>query len=174
MSISSEKKADLILEKWTIELRNKDRKLASVSSNFDELFEKLSDAEIEFNIVHPMVELIAKRHYPPDVVAKRSYNDLERKQGHLTYREFVDNWCNEIKAKAFESFYAFFNNEVQTTEEKKHGNMSAREYHLQRKHADSYPELTFEQLQERMKKIEVDLTHKLDLPEDDNGSSTGR
>lgn len=174
MSVSSEKKADLIFEKWTVELRNRDRKLATVSSNFDELFEKLSDAEIEFEVVHPMVEIIAKRHYPPDAVAKRTYNNLDRKMGHLTYKEYVDNWCEEIKAKAFESFYAFFSNEVQTPEEKKYGSMSAKEYRAQRKHAESFPELTFEELTERMKKIEIDLTQNLDLPEDDDGSSTGR
>lgn len=174
MSAASEKKADLIFEKWTVELRNKDRSLGSVSQNFDELFSQLFEADIEFAVVHPMVEIIAKRHYPPDRVARHTYDDLERKHGDITYREFMDNWCAEIKGKAFESFYAFFSNEVQTPEEKKYGSMSPKEYRAQRKHADSFPEITFEELTERMKKIEIDLTQNLDLPEDDDGSSTGR
>lgn len=173
MSTTSERKADLIFEKWTIDLRNKDRSMANVSKNFDELFNQLFEADIEFDVVHPMVEIVARKHYPPDRVARHTYDDLERKQGHLTYREFVDNWCKEIKDKAFESFYAFFSNDVQTPEEKKFGSMSVKEYRLQRKYAESFPEITFEELEQRMKKIEIDLTQNLDLPEDDDGSSTG-
>ena len=172
MSATSEKKADLIFEKWTIELRNKDRSMANVSKNFDELFNQLFEAGIEFDVVHPMVEIVAKRHYPQDRIARRTYDDLERKTG-ITYKEFMDTWCKEIKDKAFESFYAFFSNDVQTTEEKKFGSMSVKEYRLQRKYAESFPEITFEELQDRMRKIEIDLTKNLDLPEDDDGSHSG-
>ena len=169
MSVSSERKASLIIEKWTADLRSKDRKYTAVSGNFDELFSKLHEADLDFDLIHPMIDYIAKKHYPPEFTARKTYDKQEKQLKNLSYREFLDNWHKEIKEKALESFCAFFQHEVQTDEEKKYGSMSAKEYNAQRKYAESFKAITFEELQDRMKKIEIDLTKDLETTEDDNG-----
>ena len=80
-------------------------------------------------------------------------------------------WKKEIKESAVQSFYAFFNSELPTEEEKKYGSMSAREYRAQRKYADSFPTITYEEIQKRMKQLEIDLTQPLDVDlGDDDGN----
>lgn len=167
------KQANLILEKWIAELKDKDRSRAFVASNFDDLFLTLSKAEIDFDIVHEMIDTAARAHYPSDFIARKTYDATEKKRGseRKTYQEFIDGWKKEIKESAIQSFYAFFNNELPTEEEKQYGSMSAREYRAQRKYAESFPVLTFEEIQKRMKKMETDLTQPLDVDlGDDDGN----
>lgn len=167
------KQANLILEKWIAELKDKDRSRAFVASNFDDLFLTLSKADIDFDIVHEMIDTAARAHYPSDFIARKTYDATEKKRGseRKSYQEFIDGWKKEIKESAIQSFYAFFNNELPTEEEKQYGSMSAREYRAQRKYAESFPVLTFEEIQKRMKKMETDLTQPLDVDlGDDDGN----
>lgn len=171
--MSKNKIASLLFEKWVSELKDKDRSRANVASNFDDLFNQLSNADIEFDDVHEMIDSIAKAHYPSDFIARKTYDATEKKRGseRKTYQEFIDGWKKEIKESAVQSFYAFFDSELPSEEEKKYGSMSAREYRAQRKYADSFPTITYEEIQKRMKQLEIDLTQPLDVDlGDDNGN----
>lgn len=168
------KNANLILEKWIAELKDKDRSRAHVASNFDDLFLLLSKADIDFDIVHEMIDTAAKAHYPSDFIARKTYDATEKKRGseRKTYQEFIEGWKKEIKESAIQSFYAFFNNsELPTEEEKQFGSMSAREYRAQRKYAESFPVITYEEIQKRMQQLQNDLTQPLDIDlGDDDGN----
>ena len=165
------KQATLILEKWIAELKDKDRSRANVASNFDDLFSQLSNIEIDFDTAHEMIDDAAKAHYPSDFIARKTYDATEKRKGsdRKSYQEFIDGWKKDIKETALQSFYAFFDSELPKEEEKQYGSMSAREYRAQRKYAESFPIITFEEIQKRMKQLEVDLTQPLgvDLGDED-------
>jgi len=159
------KQATLIIEKWIAELKDKDRSRANVAGNFDDLFSQLSNADIDFDTVHEMLDQIAKAHYPSDFIARKTYDATEKRKGsdRKSYQEFIDGWKKDIKETALQSFYAFFDSELPKEEEKQYGRMSAREYRAQRKYAESFPIITFEEIQQRMKQLETDLTQPLNV-----------
>jgi hypothetical protein len=160
----ADKVATVILEKWTAELKDKDRSRANVSSNFDDLFNALFNADIDFDTAHEIIETAAKAHYPSDFIARKTYDATEKRKGadKKSYQEFIDGWKKDIKETAVQSFYAFYDGQS-PKEEPQFGKMSAREYRAQRKYAESFPIITFEEIQQRMKQLEVDLTQPLDV-----------
>jgi hypothetical protein len=63
-----------------------------------------------------------------------------------SYSEWLENWREDIKSKAYQSFYDFFPLEdtspkTSGKKQKKFGSMSVAEYTRQRSHADSFETL---------------------------------
>jgi hypothetical protein len=162
MSELDEKKktAMLVLERWKSSLSKKDRSIKSVPANFDELFEELRKDGTDFDIAHDIMEQAIKAHLPNAALAKKIYK-LKKSDPKMqkSEHEFIEDWKRDITDLATESFYAFFSikksaaagkTDPEDAEPKVYGNMSAREYRLQRRHADSFPVLDTAELEKRM------------------------
>jgi hypothetical protein len=154
MSKSSQKKrAQLIFEKWSSELRERDRSKDKVTDNFDDLFFEFSRNGIDFDTAHEFLDQAIAMHLPRKDVVRNTYKRLKH-LGH-TEQEFFENWKALIKDKATNVFYARY--PLDTGKEKKEttlpNGMSKEEYLRQRRYASSFPIL--------------DLSKIPDIPDDD-------
>src|SRR6478736_6928172 len=148
--------SNLIFQKWKASLRSKDRSKKAMPGNFDELFEELRQSGASFEEAHAILPQAIKAHYPARAVAKNTYAKYSHIPGFAasSEKEFIDEWFKSIDDAGTESFYAFFSIESEEdTEPKLYGNMSAREYSLQRKYADSFPRITNEMLAEKSRNL---------------------
>ncbi len=166
---------DLIYEKWKASLREKDRSREFVSSNFDELFDAFNSAGATFEEAHSYLQQAIKVHSPSPGLAKATWKMVKNSptNSELTEREFMDGWLKDIADKATNSFYHVYplpKDKDDDPEPKVYGSMSAKEYKLQRKHADSYPVLDTEDLERRLKSDAYNPVEDI-LGEDDNGES---
>jgi hypothetical protein len=148
---------DMIFAEWKAELREKDRSAKYVQSNFEEFFTTCIGAGFSFEEVQPYISKAYQAHLPPLSVAKKSYKDSKHlsKNAGLTEKEFLDQWYGDIEGKASAAFYSVYprpktQEEKDDDEEPKlYGNMSAKEYKLQRSHAEQFPRLDTEELERR-------------------------
>ena len=173
MSKSDARRAKLIVERWASELvlkASSERSRHKVTENFDNVFYDLWKASIPFDIVHDMMSTIISHHFPSQIVAKRTYQNLKQQMGGKTFIEFLEDWKEGIKNKAYQSFYALYpiDGEMQQ-EEKKYGNMSAQEYSKQRKYAESFPQLDIDKLKKQREKMQNNLDVDLNNLEDEDG-----
>jgi hypothetical protein len=151
-------KFDLIFEQWKADLKNKDRSAPSVYGNFEELFNSLRAAAATFEEAHAFLTTAVKAHQPAPGLARNTYKSLksEGKMGLTTEKEFSDKWNGDIADWATNAFYDTFprpktkDEEDDDGEPKVYGNMSIKEYKLQRRYADSYPVLNTEELERKM------------------------
>jgi hypothetical protein len=169
MSNPDNKRARLILERWAADLRDKDRSRFKVTENFEELFNEMWRASIPFEIVHDMVSDAIKEHLPSGFVAKKTYATLKHQLQGKNYNEFLEDWKESIKDKAFQAFYTFYPIDGEgEKEEKKYGNMSAQEYTKQLKYASSFPTIDIEALKKQREKMMHDIDANFsDLEEED-------
>lgn len=140
MSNAEEKKAGLIFDKWKAELKEKDRSRSNVESNFDSLFSTLKESKVGFDVAHQILPKAIIAHHPNQSVIDNVYKRV--KISGKPKQEFADEWKENIAAGAKRIFYSLYDIdgvEKDDEEEKKYGSMSAKEYRLQRKHAESYP-----------------------------------
>jgi len=140
----------LILEKWIADLANKDRTIANVANNFDELFQQWYHAGISFEEAYDLVEIAIKAHLPSAHMARSTYKLLKSKGPiYKTESEFIADWNKSIKDTGMQLFYNYFHingeNPVQV-EKKSYCNMSIAEYIKQRNYADSYPTINPEDI----------------------------
>jgi hypothetical protein len=164
---------DLIYEKWKASLREKDRSKDFVSTNFDELFDVLNSAGATFEEAHAFLPQAIKVHLPSPGLAKATWKLVKNNQNNLevSEKEFIDSWHKDIGDKATNSFYHIYSlpeDKDEDPEPKVYGNMSVREYKLQRKHAESYPILDTEELERRLQSETYDPAE--DILGEDNGS----
>jgi len=150
--MSDSQLAQHILKKWTAELRSKDRSFSKVQSNFDELFYELWKNKVPFDVTHELIKQAIAAHLPNAVIAKRTYQANKQKLDQ-TEKEFMDGWQKSIEDVCYQSFYSYYppQTEANIEEEKKYGNMSAKEYIAQRKYAEQYPVIDIAKLKERWK-----------------------
>jgi predicted RNase H-like HicB family nuclease len=146
---------DLIYEKWKASLREKDRSREFVSSNFDELFDAFNSAGATFEEAHAYLQQAIKVHLPSPGLARATWKMVKGSPNNaeITEKEFIDGWHKDIGDKATNSFYHVYplpEEQDHDGEPKVYGSMSAKEYKLQRKHADSYPVLDTEELERRL------------------------
>lgn len=157
----SNSKAKRILEKWIADLKDKDRSRPAVSGNFDELFHTLFESDVNFETARELLDDAVKAHLPASGLARKIYKDIKRgKATDKTEKEFVDEWCKHIKDCGYQSFYSLYSEDEVAPEEKKYGNMSAREYRAQRKYATSFPKVDLVALRKRAKDIEEALKNE--------------
>lgn len=149
----SKKRAGLIFDRWKASLADKDRKITHTSENFDELFYSLSSSGIDFDVARALVNDAVTAHMPTKSVADHTYKKHGKYSSAKSFSEYMQEWRGKIEDKANNSFFTFF--EIDGPEEKKvFGSMSAREYTLQRKHAESFPLLDLDKLAERTAELE--------------------
>ena len=149
---------DLIFEQWKADLKNRDRSAAAVYGNFEALFTSLRAAGATFDEAHKYLPNATKAHQPDPALARNTYKCLKTspKLAGFSEKEFVDKWNKDIADKATNAFYDTFprpkskDEEDEDGEPKVYGNMSAKEYKLQRKYADTYPVLNTEELEKKM------------------------
>jgi hypothetical protein len=166
---------DLIFEKWKSSLRKKDRSRDAVSNNFDELFDAFNSAGATFEETHAYLAQAIKAHLPPPALAKATWKLVKNNPSKIeaTEKEFIDSWHKDISDKATNSFYHIYplpDDKDEDAEPKVYGSMSAREYKLQRRHADSYPILDTEELERRLQSDTYDPEEDI-LGDDDSGES---
>ncbi len=168
---------DLIYERWKASLREKDRSKDFVESNFSELFDALNSAGATFDEAHSYLPQAIKVHLPSPGLAKATWKIVKNNPNNIeaTEKEFIDSWHKDIGDKATNSFYHIYplpEDKDEDPEPKVHAKMSAKEYKLQRKHAESYPILDTEELEKRLQfgiyNPEEDV---LGEGEDDDGKS---
>jgi hypothetical protein len=169
-------KLDLIYERWKASLRDKDRSKDFVSSNFDELFDALNSAGASFDEAHAYLAPAIKVHLPTAALAKAIWRVAKNNPGNLgmSEKEFTESWHKDIGDKATNSFYGVYplvEDKDEDPEPKVYGSMSAKEYKLQRKHADSYPVLDTEELERRLQSETYDPSADI-LGEDDDSGDT--
>lgn len=139
---NDEKKANLIFDKWKAELKEMDRSRANVDSNFDSLFTSLKQSKVCFDTAHSILSKALVAHYPNQSVIDNVYKRV--KISGKPKQEFADEWKENIASSGKRIFYSIYpidGVEKEEEEKKEYGSMSAREYKLQRKHADSFPQL---------------------------------
>jgi hypothetical protein len=153
MRVSDAKKAEHIFKKWSVDLKGKDRSYGSVSSNFDELFYELWKSSISFQEAEQLIRDAVAAHLPNAHIAKMTYRKIKPSlKFPKTEQEFFSDWKQEISDKAYESFYAMYSIDGESEQEQpQFGSMSAREYRVQRKYADSFPMVDLKQLEEASK-----------------------
>jgi hypothetical protein len=167
---NDEKKASLIFDKWKAELKEMDRSRANVDTNFDNLFTSLKQSKVSFDTAHAILPKALVAHYPNQSVIDNVYKRV--KISGKPKQEFADEWKENIASSGKRIFYSVYPIDGVEEEEgeKKYGSMSAREYRLQRKHADSFPQLDWTKIKiepisledlKEMENLSVDL-------EDDN------
>jgi hypothetical protein len=140
------KKANLIFDKWKAELKEMDRTRANVDNNFDILFSNLKNSKISFETAHEILSKATIAHYPTDSVIDFVYK--KTKGFGKTKQEYSDEWKENISASAKRMFYSLYDIEGEVKEDKKeYGSMSAKEYRLQRKHAESFPLIDWEKIE---------------------------
>lgn len=149
---------DLIFEEWKADLKNKDRSALAVYGNFEDLFNRLRVAAATFDEAHKYLSDAIKAHQPPPALARNTYKMLKSspKMSAFTEKEFIDQWNKDISDKATNAFYDAFprpktkDEEDDDGEPKVYGNMSIKEYKMQRKYADTFPILNTEELERKM------------------------
>lgn len=144
--------AQLIFDKWKASLKNRDRSKHSMPQNFDELFSDLKRAGVSFDEAHDMLVLAIKAHLPSSHVRRETYKKFK---DHLkmSEKEFSAEWDESINSAATDAFFANYPlkiDEDDDGEPKVYGNMSVKEYRLQRKYADSFPTLNTDELEKQL------------------------
>ena len=163
---------DLIYEKWKASLQEKDRSRESVSANFDELFDAFNSAGATFEEAHAYLQQAIKVHLPSPGLGKATWKLLKNNpvNAEATEKEFIDGWNKNIADKATNSFYHVYplpEDKDDDKEPKVYGSMSVKEYRLQRRHADSYPVLDTEALEQGFQTDTYNPVEDI-LGEDDN------
>jgi|SRR5581483_176642 len=155
--MSDETLANHILKKWEGELRSKDRGWDSVRPNFEELFFDLYKNNVPFEIAHGMLNQAIAAHFPNHFSANKTWNRVKKSEQYsgTTFKEFLDDWKKGIHDQGMEAFYSIYappadKTEETTKEETKYGNMSQKEYRLQRRYAESFPILDTTELEKRL------------------------
>lgn len=150
----SKSNLDLLFEEWKSSLKERDRSAPAVSSNFEALFEELKKAGATFEEAQEYLPKAIKAHQPAPGLARSIYRTTAKtnaKTAAYTEKEFVDKWNQDIHDAGTNVFFEFFPRAKvdpdDDGEPKVYGQMSAKEYRLQRKYADSFPRLNTEALE---------------------------
>lgn len=163
--MSDSKLAKSLFDRWAAELINKDKAWNQVKSNFDELFYDLKAHSIPFDVAEELIKEAIAKHLPTYTIAKFTYKSLgDREKGSKSFAEFFDSWKSGISDFAHQAFYTYYSVDIDKEDpsegEKKYGNMNAQEYMLQRKYAESFPEVDLVAIREQRAKVLEELKKK--------------
>ena len=155
--MSDEKIASHIFTRWAAELRDKDRSWDNVRTNFEDLFFDLHKADVPFNEANEFLKPAIIKHFPSLSTAKRTWNKhrhSEQNEG-VSFQEWLDEWKRNIDDMGVQAFHSIYSLPSDASEEVKkqenlYGSMSAKEYRLQRRYAESFPELDTDILEKRL------------------------
>ena len=158
---------DLLFEQWKAQLANRDRSIASVQTNFEELFDTLRSEGLVLESAYEYLPRAVKAHAPPAGVVKRLFKKfkVEGKTHFTTEKEFEDQWIKGIEEKANAAFFNIFPVQTKKSEEKNEpkifGGMTEKEYRMQRKFADEFPVFSTKELEKKLAEP-FDPTQELD------------
>ena len=151
--------ATLVFEKWKASLEKKPKNKAARPANFDELFSELHRDGVDFKIAHDILAKAIKAHMPLPAIVKITYKKLKTNPTFCkTEAELIEEWKKSVEADGTESFYAFYSipkassgkGDPEDVGPKVFGNMSEREYRLQRRMASSFPVLDTTELERKL------------------------
>jgi len=149
------KQADLIFDQWKSSLIDKDRSHSSLLDNFDELFEAMMYANVDFDLAEVYLKEAITAHLPTKYILKMVY---KKRKGHgLSEPEFFEEWKRLIEDRAKQAF--FFRFPLKKSEEKKEktgGGMSKDEYIRQRRYADGFPSIDLSKIREQQESCDED------------------
>lgn len=170
--MTNRKSVKLILERWIAELKEKDRTMANVANNFDELFSEWFHAGISFEDAYALVTTAIKAHLPSAYIARTTYKSSKQKGVmHKTESEFIEDWNRGITDTGMQVFYNYFQIDGETVNTQKtvqtYGSMSTGEYLKQRRYADAVPTLDVNSLPEFAPISEDDVFDPEPEPDDD-------
>lgn len=166
---------DLIFERWKAALTTKNRSHEFINSNFDELWDALKSANATLDQARAFLPLAIKAHQPSSSTAKYTWNNVKRdpKFAGITESEFTADWNKDIADRATNSLYVFFpipETPDDDGEPKVYSKMSAREYALQRAHADSFEMIDMEEVTENDVLSEEEMLKALEEADEDTAS----
>ena len=176
---------ELLFEEWKASLSKKDRTVKSVEENFQCLFDNLKNANVTFEDAFALIDAASKAHYPKRTVAINTYNTLKSipRIRALGEKLFIEEWHKDIDSKCKSAFFSVYpktkqnpvkpkDNNDDDGEPKVFGNMSAKEYRLQRQYADQFPILNTEELEKRLRDTSYNPLedYKRVLSEEEDGS----
>jgi hypothetical protein len=125
-----------------------DKTHTKVDGNFDVLFCNLKNSKVNFDLAHEIMNKAIIAHYPNQSIIDNVYKRINATLKGKTKQEFSDDWKESISASGKRMFYSQYDIEGSAKEEKKeYGSMSAREYRLQRKHAEEFPLIDWEKIE---------------------------
>ena len=159
--------AKLIYDQWKSDLSNKDRSSKNMYNNFDELFYSMSMSDVEFDVAHSYLKEAIHAHAPNKFIAKRVYEGLKH-QIDKTFDEFCIDWREHIKDTANQAFFAWFTIDGGSKEERQFGNMSPREYSLQRKDVERFPHVNLMDILRQQEEILTEDYEDLEVPDGGN------
>ncbi len=147
---------DLLFEQWKATLASRDRRSPSVLGNFEELFEILKSEDLPLEGAYEYMPKAVKAHAPSSSLVKTMFKKLKISPTfpYASERDFEEHWVGEIEGKAKIAFFNVFpvpvkKKKVEETEPALFGNMTAKEYKMQRELADSFPRLSVEEIHRR-------------------------
>jgi hypothetical protein len=149
--MSDPKIAKMVFNKWRAELAKKapmERTIMKADANLEDLFYQMSTYGVEFDEAQDYVMEAAAAHMPSYMVAENVFKKIKASTPGLNKAEFIASWKHEMEEKANAAFHTFYQIPGAEAKVEDTGSMSAKEYALQRQHADSYKELTKEELDE--------------------------
>lgn len=154
---------DLLFEQWKASLVERDRRTPSIQGNFEELFDILKNEGIELEAAHDFLSKAVKAHSPSSLLVKNMYKKLKSgpKFQWGTEREFEEQWIKDIGDRANVAFFNVFpiqtkKTHVEEEEPPMFGSMTAKEYKLQRDHADAYPRLDIDEIKRQRQELNYD------------------
>jgi hypothetical protein len=149
---------NLIFDEWKASLKSRDRSAGAVESNFEILFQDLKNAGFTSEEAYTLLSKAAKAHFPPPAIAKNVYKSLKHLANVSMYseKEYIDQWHKDITDKCTSAFFGIYPlkkiaDADDDGEPKVYGNMSAKEYKLQRKYAEQFPILNTAELERRLR-----------------------
>lgn len=156
--MSRNSKAELIFEKWKVDLVKKERSHKFVEGNFDELFSNLHRSKVSFDDAYALLQEAINQHYPSKENVRFTYKRIKMMIGGKTEAEFEKSWKEDIDATAKRVFYSLYPIDGEAEkEEQQFGSMSPVEYRKQRSYADSYPRVDLEKIRQERQKLMEEL-----------------
>lgn len=159
---------ELILQEWIASLKQRDRSKDGVTSNFEDLFIKLKQADASFEEAHDLLPRAISAHYPSNAVAKNIYKIAKNSSKTFeipSEKEFIRDWHKSIEDKGTAAFFDIFPLPRLDEDDapKVFGSMSEKEYRHQRRHAEEYPTLDTTELEKRLheQKFSLDIEDML-------------
>ena len=147
-------KTELLFQQWVASLVNKDRTKKAIQGNFEELFLSLKAEGLVLEAAYEYLGRAVKAHQPSSSLVRNVYKKFKN-SGNLdiSEKEFAESWNKDIAEKANAAFFEVFPVEVKVELEEPiiYGSMTVKEYKAQRQHADSYPQLDTDKLEQQMK-----------------------
>lgn len=162
--MANKRVAKLIYQQWKSDLANKDRSSKNMHNNFDELFYSFHMSDVEFDEAHDYLKDAIQAHAPSKFVSKRVYDGV-RQRVDKTFEEFCTDWKEHIKDTATQAFFSWYSIEGESKKERQFGNMSPREYSLQRKDVENFPHVDLMEILKQQEEIMAEDFVDVEVPD---------